>query len=320
MPKELAVEVTTTPETSRTGRALAVLGDQWTLLILLVAFRGSHRYQDIRDAIGASDSVLAGRLKAMTEAGLLTMVPYKEGRIRYEYHLTPAGKATWRIFVAAWGWEREWLSGIPGMHYDLLHRTCGNLTDPTLVCGKCELPVTTRDTTITRVSSQLHYIGQAPRYHRQRREYRRQRTFGMYPETLELLGDRWSMALLSAAVIGLRRFSEFEHFLGIPPTVLSAQLARFVELGVFRVEQLAGRNGRSVYRFTDKGRGLADVLMQFVRWAEENVTSGELSSIEIRHDACDRTLVPDYMCDHCGKILKRREVEFVPSERQGDPE
>jgi DNA-binding HxlR family transcriptional regulator len=295
---------------TRTGRAVALLGDHWILLILQRVFMGDRKYQEIREAVQVSDSVLSNRLKAMTEGGLLSKTPYRDGRIRYEYCLTDAGKATWRIFVAAWSWEKTWLERPQDHRIELRHSLCGEHVAPILVCGRCLLPVTTRDTSIVRTAPKLSYDVSGPRRHRQRRTAVVQYDFGFLPETMELLGDRWNLALLSAAVIGIRRFTDFERYLGTPPAVLSAHLSRMVEIGVLRLQELAASNGRTDYRFTDKGRELSSVMMQVVRWADENVLTGEETSIEITHDPCGRKLVPEFACNVCEKVLKRHEIRF----------
>ena len=130
---------------SRTGTALALICDHWSLLIIQRIFLGERRYQDIRQTIGVSDSILADRLKRLTEGGLLAKAPYNDGRVRYEYRLARAGLATWRIYVAAYVWERRWLDLGPGLRPELRHLLCGELSEPQIVCGKCDLPVRGRD-------------------------------------------------------------------------------------------------------------------------------------------------------------------------------
>lgn len=288
-------------------------------MILQRVFRGERRYQQIRDSIGASDSVLADRLKGMIEGGLLVKKPYRDGRVRYEYHLTAMGKATWRIFVAVHVWERQWLDPIPGPRPVLIHRVCGEQAAPELVCGKCDLPVRARETSAKRSRATLSYVGSAPRRH-----HTQQRTLlksgndplALRSETLELLGDRWNTALASSAIIGIRRFSDFERFLGIPPTVLSARLSRFVELGILRVQELAGGKVRSDYRLTDRGRAMSGFLIEIVCWANEHLKAdGAEVAIEIMHDACGRKLQPEYRCGHCGQRLRRQDVHFELGER-----
>lgn len=99
---------------SRTGTALGIICDHWSLLIIQRVFLGERSYQDIRDSISVSDSILADRLKRLTEGGVLVKTAVNDGRVRYEYRLTRAGKATWRIYIAAYMWERRWLEPLPG--------------------------------------------------------------------------------------------------------------------------------------------------------------------------------------------------------------
>lgn len=294
---------------SRTGVALGIICDHWNLMIIQRIFLGERRYQDIRDAIGVSDSILADRLHRLTEGDVLVKVPYHEGRVRYEYRLTRAGMATWRVYVAAYAWERRWLDRGTGPSPELRHLTCGNVADPQVVCGKCGLPVRGRDLSPRTNTKTLGYVGSSPRRHRQTRTLERINDHGLYPDTMELLGDRWNTAILSAAVIGLRRFTDLERFLGIPPTVLSARLTRLVELEVLRTEALAG-GGRQVYRLTSKGAAFGGILMQIVRWADEHVGSKARKSLEVTHDPCGRLLLPDFVCGACGERLKRAEIRF----------
>jgi DNA-binding HxlR family transcriptional regulator len=300
------------PSVSRTGRALALLGDHWTLLILQRQFLGERRYQQLRDALGVSDSTLSARLRTMTEGGLVAKVAYGQQPIRYEYRLTPAGQATWRIFVAAWMWRSQWLPRPPGPTPELIHLTCSQVAAPVLVCGHCGLEVGSHDTSVRRRASTLHYAGSLPRRHQQVRTLRRHDDYTLDPETIELLGDRWNTALMAAAVIGLRRFRDFEQFLAIPPAVLSARLTRLIELGELRTEPVAGTS-RTDYRLTDKGRAFSGVLLQIVRWADENIRTGEPASIEIGHETCGRKLVPEFDCGHCRQRLQRTRLTWVTS-------
>ena len=201
--------------------------------------------------------------------------PYGGGRARYEYRLTPAGKDTWRIFVAAWAWERRTLERGRGPHLELVHLSCGEIAPPVLVCGKCATPVTARDTSVHRSTDVLAYSASLPRRHQQTRTHQHRDEYSFDARTMELLGDRWNTALIAAAVIGIRRFNDFARFLSIPPSVLSARLSRFVELGMLRVQELAGSTTRTDYRLTDQGRDFANVLIEIVWWADENVQSGE---------------------------------------------
>ncbi|MEO5877230.1 MAG: winged helix-turn-helix transcriptional regulator, partial [Streptosporangiaceae bacterium] len=236
-----------TGKPSSIGRALLVLGDQWTLLILQRAFLGVRRFQDWQVALNVSESVLASRLRDLLTQGLLTKVRYAgEGvRGREEYRLTASGLATWRILVAIWNWENRWVTSHTGLP-DLRHERCGRTAEPVLACGHCGLAVTPHETAVEQRHG-TYDEASPPRRHRHRGKGPDPRDpLSFFPETLELLGDRWGSALLAASFLGLSRFGEFERELRIPPSVLSERLRRFTELGVLRAED-------RTYRLTDKG-------------------------------------------------------------------
>ena len=89
------------------ARAVDVLGDRWTLLILREAFYGVARFEDIQADIGIPRAALSQRLDRLVEAGVLERVPYREGksRTRYEYRPTPRGMdAALPVFaLTQWG-------------------------------------------------------------------------------------------------------------------------------------------------------------------------------------------------------------------------
>lgn len=296
---------------SRTGQALALLGDHWTLMILVEVFRGQHRYLEIRDSIRISDSILASRLKTLVAGGLLTKQPYKDGRIRHEYHLTRSGRATWRIFLAAWAWQHEWLTTEEGPGNAVVHLQCGGPARSFLNCGKCKTQVLPRDTSVELSMSKLSFVGEVPRRHRQARTLaiHDDSLLHLHSETMELLGDRWNTALAAAAAIGHRRFVEFERFLGIPPTVLSSRLVRFEELGVLRPTGLAGGSSRSEHRLTAKGRAFIAILVQIVRWSDDHLETNQ-PSIKIIHRACGRKLLAELACGSCGEPLRLSQLNF----------
>lgn len=80
------------------ARSADVLADPWVLLILRELFSGRTRFDQLRDATGAADSVLSRRLSAMGEAGLVLREERDDARSGYR--LTDAGLATLPILHA----------------------------------------------------------------------------------------------------------------------------------------------------------------------------------------------------------------------------
>ncbi|MFC0849005.1 winged helix-turn-helix transcriptional regulator [Streptomyces noboritoensis] len=93
------------------AQALDVVGDWWTLLIVRDAARGVHRFDALQRELGMSRKVLAERLKLLVETGVLTREPYQERPVRYEYRLTPRGRALLPVLIALQDWGDTWVLG-----------------------------------------------------------------------------------------------------------------------------------------------------------------------------------------------------------------
>ncbi|MCO1333478.1 helix-turn-helix transcriptional regulator [Microbulbifer sp. OS29] len=83
---------------------------------------------------------------------------------------------------------------------------------------------------------------------------------------LNEVGDWWSLLLIKQAMLGTRRFVDFQRNLGIAKNILVDRLCRLVESGVLaRVD--AGEHGtRYEYRLTEKGRDLFTVVIALRQW------------------------------------------------------
>ena len=87
------------------ARALEIVGERWTLLILRDVFLGVRRFDDFQERLDVSRTVLAGRLHRLVEEGILARERYQERPDRYEYVLTQKGRDLWPAINAlrAWG-------------------------------------------------------------------------------------------------------------------------------------------------------------------------------------------------------------------------
>ncbi|MEU3294901.1 helix-turn-helix domain-containing protein [Streptomyces longwoodensis] len=88
------------------ARALDVVGDRWTLLIVRELLAGPRRYTDLHaDLPGVSTDVLASRLKDMERDGLTTRRRLPPPGAAYVYDLTPRGRELLPVLQAlgAWG-------------------------------------------------------------------------------------------------------------------------------------------------------------------------------------------------------------------------
>jgi DNA-binding HxlR family transcriptional regulator len=288
------------------AQALDLLGDQWSLLIVQSVFLQVRRYNDLRARLGVADAVLSARLRGLVEAGVLEQAPYQdERRTRHEYRFTAGGLDLWRFMVAVWAWERRWIPGRAAELPQLHHLTCGNTTDPELCCATCGSAVTARDAVVERRLPVAAAVT-ARRFRRQGWEQVAGDPLLFDPQTMDILGDRWTTGILVAALLATRRFADFQRELGISPSVLAERLRRLVELGVLATAP-SDRSGASEYRLTPKGHGFFPVFALLVGWASQHL-GGEVG-LTITHG--DHPLVPALQCDRCGVPLERRTVRWA---------
>ena len=88
-------------------------------------------------------------------------------------------------------------------------------------------------------------------------------------QTLEVVGEWWSMLIVRDAFLGVRRFDQFQRRLGISRNILQQRLNRLVEAGVLARVQYSERPPRFEYRLTDKGRDLWPVLTAMRQWGDK---------------------------------------------------
>lgn len=93
--------------------ALQVLGEKWALLAVRELFYGNHRFDRIVRNTGAPRDRLTARLRALEEAGVVERRAYSERPLRYEYHLTEAGRDLAPLTQALLAWGDRWLSAEP---------------------------------------------------------------------------------------------------------------------------------------------------------------------------------------------------------------
>jgi len=92
------------------ARAVDVVGDPWTLLILRNAFLGARKFSDFEQALGIPSSTLTRRLNDLTEKELLTNVRYEEHPPRLDYELTERARDLFPLLLILADWGAKWLS------------------------------------------------------------------------------------------------------------------------------------------------------------------------------------------------------------------
>ena len=119
------------------ARSLEVMGDWWTPLIVRDLYLGLTRFDELATDLDISRNLLATRLAALVEHGLVERRRYSEHPPRDTYHLTAAGRDLVPVLAALTAWGDRWVAPKQGPPVRLQHRTCGEFFTPTVSCSHC---------------------------------------------------------------------------------------------------------------------------------------------------------------------------------------
>jgi DNA-binding HxlR family transcriptional regulator len=95
------------------ARALEVVGERWTLLIVRDVSLGLRRFDELQENLGIARNVLTDRLNRLVEEGILERVRYSERPERYEYRLTRKGRELNIPLTGLRQWGDKYLSEEP---------------------------------------------------------------------------------------------------------------------------------------------------------------------------------------------------------------
>lgn len=122
------------------ARALDVVGDPWTLLIVRDMFFGFHRFEAFQRRLGIARNTLTDRLGVLVDSGVAERVPYQDNPERFEYRLTEKGRALRPVIWSLMAWGDEW-SGIERPPVHLEEASTGRRITPVLVDAETGTPL-----------------------------------------------------------------------------------------------------------------------------------------------------------------------------------
>jgi DNA-binding HxlR family transcriptional regulator len=100
--------------TTPLDRAIHLLGDSWSLLIIMNLLQGSMRFNILRAALGhISSKTLSSRLKVLEALGFVQRVAFLEIPPRVEYHITAKGQELGEVIAALEKFGNKHLSNLP---------------------------------------------------------------------------------------------------------------------------------------------------------------------------------------------------------------
>jgi DNA-binding HxlR family transcriptional regulator len=284
---------------------LGLLGDEWTLLVVQQALLGATRFADFKTRLPISNSVLTARLRSLTHEGVFERREYQANPPRSEYVVTAGGRSLWPVLLSIWEWERHWVPDHAERLPKMRHVACGADFAPVLICRSCGETADDKDV-VAQWGPSGSWSRSIPVSSTRRRSEADQRdaAAGLFPQTMNVLGNRWGFALLVAAFVGVSRFTDFQNQLSAPPGSIADRLSIFTASGV-----LVTSDNR--YRLTEKGRALFGVLVTALQWAQRWFRAPEGPAVILTHTGCGKRFDAVLACDECAEPLTGAQVAAV---------
>jgi DNA-binding HxlR family transcriptional regulator len=130
--------------------------------------------------------------------------------------------------------------------------------------------------------------------------------------SLEVLGERWTLLIVRDALLGLHRFDDLQHSLGVARNVLTDRLGRLVEAGVLERVPYQQRPLRHEYHLTPMGRELAVPVIGLMHWGDRHLAGPAGPPRLTHHRDCGGTLQASLTCTACGQSVAAASMEVIP--------
>jgi DNA-binding HxlR family transcriptional regulator len=130
-------------------------------------------------------------------------------------------------------------------------------------------------------------------------------------QTLEVVGEWWSVLIVRDAFLGVTRFDDFHQRLGISRNILTSRLEHLIGRGVLEKVAYQEHPVRYDYHLTEKGRDLWVVLAAMRQWGDRwEAPNG--APVVMRHENCGHVGAFVPICESCGEPLTRGDLTPMP--------
>jgi DNA-binding HxlR family transcriptional regulator len=131
--------------------------------------------------------------------------------------------------------------------------------------------------------------------------------------SLDAIGDWWSMLIIREALLGTKRFGEFQKRLGLAKNILTVRLRGLVDDGILTTAPASDGSAYQDYLLTPKGRGVFPVLVALRQWSEEFDDRPEEIATILVDRAKGRPVRKLELRSEDGRLLDVGEIMLKPS-------
>ena len=125
-------------------------------------------------------------------------------------------------------------------------------------------------------------------------------------QSLEIVGERWSLLIIRDTAFGIRRFDHIQKSLGIARNILTQRLSKLTNEGI--LVKARGKAGRMEYQLTDKGWDLQPLLLSLFQWGEKYQPHPEGERMCFVDSTSGNPIQPMAVRSSDGRLLKSADV------------
>jgi DNA-binding HxlR family transcriptional regulator len=125
-------------------------------------------------------------------------------------------------------------------------------------------------------------------------------------QSLEIVGERWSLLIIRDTAFGIRRFDHIQQSLGIARNILTQRLSKLTNEGI--LVKARGKAGRMEYQLTDKGWDLQPLLLSLFQWGEKYQPHPEGERMCFVDSTSGNPIQPMAVRSSDGRLLKSADV------------
>lgn len=290
-------------------RALEVMGDKPTILLLESYWLGARRFSEFSRHTGLLKTVVSDRLQKLLDEDCLKKVQYSSKPVRYEYHGTEKLRGIYPIALTMLHWEKKWSGTQNKLEIELTHNGCGQHTNPAPVCGCCRKPVDPRDVEWQEGPG----VGEMQALYSRRRKSKSnaqdQSQTSLFDTLAGIIGDRWSMLIIRALFTGSSAFNEIQEDSQIATNILTERLSFLMTQKIISKTSRQNEHRRQ-YRLTERGLDIYPVILAMMAWGDQWFADENGPPVLLFHRPCGHDLSMSIACSACNEDVSYSDIEF----------
>lgn len=132
-------------------------------------------------------------------------------------------------------------------------------------------------------------------------------------QTLNIIGDKWSLLIVHEITIGNCTFKDIEkNLVGISTNVLASRLKSLEQDNIIKSELYQRHPPRFKYKLTESGEDFKYIFNSIILWGEKHL---DKCYKRLTHNECGHSVTEKYFCNHCNKIIETDDIIVAPIEK-----